>query len=454
MKCLYSIKILYLPILSLFLVGCLSSIPMLGGGSGNTATGGAAGSASSNTNSQLERCDKTLGTLTIFEDTSLPWWNNYRRYHPNLGSTIPIMRMMIQQSNCFVIVERGGSMKAMRREHQLMQAGDLRGNSNIGRGQMVAADYTLSPSITFEQSNMGKIAGAASRFLPSSLFGGGSVGAKSNEASTTLLMIDNRSGVQVSSSIGSAKNYDFSIAGFSVNGRGWGSVQGYAKTAAGKVIIAAFADSYNQMVKALRNYKPQVVKGGLGAGGALKVDGAVNAVSEPKPRFKPVSKPKPQPQSKSKMRPQNTLKVSSRGSLNVRGGGSKNVYIDEYDARALNNYYKALKGAVENLSRFAGIGVSQMQTIGRQNMSGVNLWAFMWGSFSGDLETSKIELESWPLNARKEGWKILGKRIVKYNKLFYKHRKTILTGKDVPQDVKTNLNNIELVTKKSLFEEL
>ena len=37
------------------------------------------------------------------------------------------------------------------------------------------------------------------------------------------------------------------------------------------LLTAAFADSYNQMVKALRNYKAQEVKGGLGKGGQLKV---------------------------------------------------------------------------------------------------------------------------------------------------------------------------------------
>ena len=41
------------------------------------------------------------------------------------------------------------------------------------------------------------------------------------------------------------------------------------------MVIAAFTDSYNQMVQALRNYKPQTMQGqGLGGGGKLAVDGA------------------------------------------------------------------------------------------------------------------------------------------------------------------------------------
>ena len=43
---------------------------------------------------------------------------------------------------------------------------------------------------------------------------------------------------------------------------------------------AAFADSFNQMVKALRNYKAQTVKGGLGTGGRLGVSGGETAASK------------------------------------------------------------------------------------------------------------------------------------------------------------------------------
>ena len=433
------IKFLCISSLCVFLVGCKGTMPTLGGGTGNTVTGGAAGASSSDKNSQLESCDKTMGTMSIFEDTSLPWWGHYRRHYPKLGSTVPVIRMMIQQSNCFVIVERGQAMKAMQRERQLMQSGDLRANSNIGAGQMVAADYTLNPSVTFEQSNMGKIAGAARNLLPGSLgFLGGSVGTKSNEASTTLLMIDNRSGVQVSSSVGSAKNYDFSIAGFSVGGNGFAGASGFTNTPEGKVIIAAFADSYNQMVKALRNYKPQKVEGGLGTGGAMKVDGAVDA--EPQSKAAPVMAP--------------VVAVVPSANMNVSSRRSSNVSVDAYDERALADYYKALKKAVEGLSRFSSMTPQQLQALDQQNRSGISLWTLMWApGFSGKLETSKIELESWPLDAKQKGWNILGKKIKKYNKLFYKHKNSILENEGYDQAVRKNLENIELVTEKSLFEE-
>jgi len=40
------------------------------------------------------------------------------------------------------------------------------------------------------------------------------------------------------------------------------------------VIVAAFMDSYNGIVRAVRNYKAQTVKGGLGTGGQMAVQGA------------------------------------------------------------------------------------------------------------------------------------------------------------------------------------
>ena len=36
-------------------------------------------------------------------------------------------------------------------------------------------------------------------------------------------------------------------------------------------LAAAFADAYNNLVRALRNYEAQEVEGGLGKGGKLKV---------------------------------------------------------------------------------------------------------------------------------------------------------------------------------------
>lgn len=246
--------------------GCVSTSPTLGGSSGNTVSGGAGGANSEGKNTSLESCPTPLGTLAVYEDRQLDWWSIYQTRYPQLGSTVPVLRTMIQQSNCFVIVERGMAMAAMNTERDLMNSGELRDGSSFGKGQMVAADYTVSPSIQFAEQGTGGIGG---------LIGGwaGVVagGMSSNEAATTLLLIDNRSGVQISAAVGNAKNWDFGLFGGLFAGV-FAGAGGYSNTPEGKVITAAFADSYNNMVKSLRNYKAQDVEGGLGKGGTLKVN--------------------------------------------------------------------------------------------------------------------------------------------------------------------------------------
>ncbi|MET0044104.1 MAG: CsgG/HfaB family protein, partial [Candidatus Thiodiazotropha sp. 6PLUC3] len=183
--------------------------------------------------------------MAVVEDQAAPWWHTYRRRYPTLGTTVPVLRMMIQQSNCFVVVERGKAMNNMMQERALMQSGEMRQGSNFGKGQMVAADYTMNPSIQFSEKGTGGLGATVGGLLGNYRLGRLAGGLKSNEAATTLLLIDNRSGVQVSSSVGNAKNFDFSLFGGFFGGGRWGSVGGFTDTPEGKVVTAAFADSYN-----------------------------------------------------------------------------------------------------------------------------------------------------------------------------------------------------------------
>ena len=253
------------------LPGCLATAPTMGGGN-TTVTGAAGGGTAAGNKSNLERCDESLGTLAMEEDVNAPWYSQLRSYQ--LGSTIPVLRLMIQQSNCFVIVERGAGMRTMMQERQLMRGDEGRAGSNMGGGQMVAADYLMRPSIQFSGKTGGGGGGLAG-LLPGAL---GTIGAVAgsvgvNEASTTLLLVDIRSGVQISAAEGSGKNFDFGFFGSAFTGGLAGAGGGYSNTPRGKVVVAAFADSFNQMVKALRNYKAQTVRGGLGTGGRLGVQG-------------------------------------------------------------------------------------------------------------------------------------------------------------------------------------
>jgi curli biogenesis system outer membrane secretion channel CsgG len=263
----------------LVLSGCQTMDMQMGSQSAKTtATGSAAGSATSGESSQLERCDSPLGTVSLVENVNAGWYTVLTGEY-KLPPTANLLRLLVQQSNCFVVVERGAAgMNAMTRERALMQSGEMRGGSNFGRGQMVASDYGLSPEIVFSNNDAGGLGGALG-----GLVGGGrgraiaSIGAslQTKEANALLTLVDNRSGVQVAAAEGSASKTDF--AGFAGLGglSGAGGIGGYTRTPQGKVIAAAFMDAFNQMVRSLRNYKAQSVRGqGLGGGGRLGVDGA------------------------------------------------------------------------------------------------------------------------------------------------------------------------------------
>ncbi len=268
--------------IAMLAAGCASDPTAMKMGSQDAktvATGSAGGAASTDANSQLERCDRPYGTIALVEDQQADWYYRLTREY-QLTSTIPVLRLLVQQSNCFVVVERGRAMANMQQERALQQSGELRSNSDFGKGQIVAADYAMTPTITFSAKNASGVGGALGglgRGL--GVVGALAGGLSSNEASTMLLLTDNRSGVQVGAAEGSASKMDFNISAAVFGSSAGGGLGAYTNTPQGKVIVAAFTDSYNQLVRAVRNYKPQSMGGGqgLGTGGRLTVDGAQRA---------------------------------------------------------------------------------------------------------------------------------------------------------------------------------
>jgi curli biogenesis system outer membrane secretion channel CsgG len=230
--------------------------------------------------------------VSLVENQSAGWYTILTGEY-KLPPTSNLLRLLVQQSNCFVVVERGAAgMRAMNRERDLMKSGEMRQGSNFGGGQMVASDYGLSPEIVFSTDNAGGIGGVLG-----GLIGGGrgravaalGGGLQTRQASAMLTLVDNRSGVQVAASEGSASKSDLNLFGSLAGTGGAGGLGGYTNTPQGKVISAAFMDAFNQMVRSLRNYRAQTVQGqGLGGGGRLGVDGGAT----PQQTYTPQNAPK------------------------------------------------------------------------------------------------------------------------------------------------------------------
>ena len=222
-------------------------------GSGGSEVQGSAGPGGSQGDNGQEKCDKPMGAMAVVEPQDYVS-QSLSRY--GLQSPTGIIRMMIQQSNCFIVVERGIGMQNMMQERALAESGELRQGSNMGGGQMVSADFVLTPGIVFQENNAGGIGGALGGLVGGS--GGRALGAiaggvKFKEAQTSMLVSDTRSGVQVAAAEGKAQKKDFRLGALGIGSGAAAAAGGYTNTNEGKVIAASFLDNYNRIVESMRS---------------------------------------------------------------------------------------------------------------------------------------------------------------------------------------------------------
>ncbi len=259
---------------ALALGGCVTP----GGGTISTgtaptaATGAAGGATSVNANPSLERCDAPLGTLAVDDGRGKEWYASFGAA-TKITTIEPLIRLAVQQSNCFVITSVGNNrteskMSAITDKQR--NSGEFRAGSRQQKGQRVAADYYMEPSIIIDNDATGQLmAGVGGLFGSVGSLVGGAMQSKASVV--TLSMFDIRSGVQISISEGNATATNFGAAMGAFGGGAVAGLGGFSRSPEGKATVAAFMDAYNNMVISLRNYKAQEVKGGLGRGGQLKV---------------------------------------------------------------------------------------------------------------------------------------------------------------------------------------
>ncbi|OYY89488.1 MAG: penicillin-binding protein activator LpoB [Sphingomonas sp. 28-66-16] len=207
---------------------------------------------------QIPVCTRRLGTIAIVEPDN-QWWREF-----NLGSPEAIIKVFVQKSGCFGLVNRGRAMGSRNMERAMADSGELQGGSNLGRGQVKAADYFLQPDIVTANRNSGGGGIGAAAGAIGGLFGGfgrvagalaGSINVKKGEAKVTLSVVNARTTEEEALVEGYARKSDvsFGAGGGVFDGGAFGGAAGggYQDTAIGQIIVLAYLDAYIKLVSQL-----------------------------------------------------------------------------------------------------------------------------------------------------------------------------------------------------------
>jgi curli biogenesis system outer membrane secretion channel CsgG len=222
---------------------------------------------------EIPVCSHKIGTAAIYEPEN-KWWVGL-----GLESPEALIKVFVMRSGCFTLVDRGKGFSYAQQERALAGEGELRQGSNMGKGQMKAADYIIVPDIVSKNSNAG---GTNVGGFLGGLIGGG-VGAivsglniHSSTADVVMTVTDVRSSEQVAMEEGHGSKSDLS---FGIGGGGWWGggaaglgVSNYQNTEIGQVVTLAYIEAYTKLVTDL---------GGLP--GNASADNAQQAVTMAKP---------------------------------------------------------------------------------------------------------------------------------------------------------------------------
>ncbi|ATQ42296.1 curli production assembly/transport component csgg [Caulobacter mirabilis] len=196
--------------------------------------------------SQVPQCSRKLGTLSIIDGDDVAGWRQY-----NLASPQKLLRVIVQRSGCFNLVDRGAGLNAAQIERGIGSDLGLQRGSNVGKGQVKAADYVLVAEVQAKDSDSG---GSAVAGAVGGLIGGGfgalvgGIKTKKLEANTVLSLTNVRTTETIAVQEGYAAKNDI---GWGVGGgAGFGGAVGggYEDTEIGRIVTLSFINAYSKMV--------------------------------------------------------------------------------------------------------------------------------------------------------------------------------------------------------------
>ncbi|MFC3146728.1 CsgG/HfaB family protein [Piscinibacterium candidicorallinum] len=219
------------------------------GKGGSVVTGSAGPDGAKGEAKSLVKCDAPIAVVAVSENPRGYAYATSGRY-PNLPeSPVPLIRLMLQQSGCFRVVDRFIGLNATKQEIELQNEGLTRKNSTVNpKGKVYESQFTIIPNLVFSEKNAGAaIGGVVSQIPGVGQYAGALSGVKFAEAQITLFVTDNETTEQVIAAEGAARATDMGVGGLIFGRLGGAGGLGWGNTNEGKVVAAAMLDAVNKV---------------------------------------------------------------------------------------------------------------------------------------------------------------------------------------------------------------
>lgn len=156
---------------------------------------------------------------------------------------LPLLKLLVAQSGCFQVVDRGEGFDALQRERQLAAGGSV-ANANT-QATLKAADYLLQAKVLYSDNDSGGSGGGLGSMFP----GGLGFKQKVKASQTMLTLVEVKTGVQQAIATGSARKKDISVLGGGLlTNAGVGALGGtYTSTEMGKITSLAMLDAFRKL---------------------------------------------------------------------------------------------------------------------------------------------------------------------------------------------------------------
>lgn len=207
---------------------------------------------------EVPRCDRSLGTVALVEERSAASPADgmpagmaalIRMAEAQNGGgqrvdPLPLLKLLVAQSGCFQIVDRGEGFDALQRERQLAAGGSVAGANN--QATLKAADYLLQAKVLYSDNDSGGSGGGLGSMFP----GGLGFKQKVKASQTMLTLVEVKTGIQQAVATGSARKKDLSILGGGLlTNSGIGALGGsYTSTDMGKITSLAMLDALKKLM--------------------------------------------------------------------------------------------------------------------------------------------------------------------------------------------------------------